>query len=88
MDEFWTYVKCKKQKVWLIYAYDRNAGEIVDYVWDRRDLKTAKKLRARLKQLKVRYGSISMDNLNSFKVAFKVDPNPIIIFETRPYFLS
>ncbi len=29
-------------------------------------LKTAKKLRARLKQLRVSYGSISMDNWDSF----------------------
>jgi IS1 family transposase/transposase-like protein len=77
VDEFWTYVKRKKQKVWLIYAYDRDTGEIVAYVWGKRDLKTAKKLRARLKQLKVRYGSISMDNWRSFKTAFKADPKQI-----------
>ncbi|WP_318779338.1 IS1 family transposase, partial [Psychrobacter sp. FME6] len=58
VDEFWTYVYRKKRKVWLIYAYDRATNEIVAYVWGKRDLKTAKKLRARLKQLKVSYGSI------------------------------
>ena len=73
VDEFWTYVYRKKRKVWLIYAYDRATGEIVAYVWGRRDLKTAKKLRARLKQLKVRYDSISMDNWDSFITAFKPD---------------
>src|SRR5699024_1170837 len=65
VDEFWTYVYRKKRKVWLIYAYARATNEIVAYVWGKRDLKTANKLRARLKQLKVSYGSISMDNWDS-----------------------
>ncbi|WP_201613359.1 IS1 family transposase, partial [Psychrobacter immobilis] len=77
VDEFWTYVRCKKQKVWLIYAYDRDTGEIVAHVWGKRDLATARKLRARLKKLKVSYGSISMDNWDSFKTAFKADPKQI-----------
>ena len=73
VDEFWTYVYRKKRKVWLIYAYDRATNEIVAYVWCKRDLKTAKKLRERLKQLKVSYCSISMDNWDSFITAFKQD---------------
>ena len=73
VDEFWTYVGRKKRKVWLIYAYDRDTNEIVAHVWGKRDLATAKKLRARLKKLKVSYGSISMDNWDSFKTAFKAD---------------
>ncbi|WP_426222715.1 IS1 family transposase [Psychrobacter sp. DWR1-2-3] len=73
VDEFWTYVYRKKRKVWLIYAYDRATNEIVAYVWGRRDLKMAQKLRARLKQLKVSYDSISMDNWDSFITAFKPD---------------
>ncbi len=77
VDEFWTYVRCKKQKVWLIYAYDRDTGEIVAHVWGKRDLATARALRARLKKLKVSYGSISMDNWDSFKTAFKADPKQI-----------
>jgi transposase-like protein len=32
IDEFWTYVKKKSNKVWLLYAYDRVSGEIVAYV--------------------------------------------------------
>lgn len=27
VDEFWSYVDNKKNKVWLIYAYDRQTGE-------------------------------------------------------------
>ena len=56
-----TYIG-KKRKVWFIYAYDRATNEIVAYVWGKRDLKAAKKLRARLKRLKVSYDFISMDN--------------------------
>jgi hypothetical protein len=28
-DEFWTYVGKKKSKVWLIYTYHRESGEMV-----------------------------------------------------------
>jgi hypothetical protein len=45
IDEFWTYIGEKKNKVWLIYAYHWESGEIAGYVWGKRDLKTAKKLR-------------------------------------------
>ena len=31
VDELWTFVGNKKNKVWLIYAYDRDGGEIVAY---------------------------------------------------------
>ena len=30
---FGLYVGNKKNKVWLIYAYDRSGGEIVAYAW-------------------------------------------------------
>ena len=29
IDEFWTYVGKKSNKIWLIYAYYRDTGEIV-----------------------------------------------------------
>jgi hypothetical protein len=34
IDEFWTYIGKKSNKLWLIYAYHRNSGEIVAYVWE------------------------------------------------------
>jgi IS1 family transposase len=71
VDEFWTYVGKKQEKVWLIYAYERRSGEIVAYVWGKRDLKTAKKLKARLKELSVSYDTISTDNWDSFVTTFK-----------------
>ena len=54
VDEFWTFVGSKKQKVWLIYAYHRETGEIVAYAWGKRNTDTARKLRNRLKSLGIR----------------------------------
>jgi IS1 family transposase len=58
IDEFWTYVGKKANKLWLIAdfqsdAYHRETGEIVAAnlrfgVWGKRDLKTAQKLRRRM----------------------------------------
>jgi IS1 family transposase len=70
IDEFWTYVGNKRNKVWLIYAYHRESGEAVSFVWGRRDLKTAEKLRERLGALGVSYDRIAMDDWESFQTAF------------------
>jgi IS1 family transposase/transposase-like protein len=70
IDEFWTYVGRKTNKIWLIYAYHRESGEIVAYVWGKRDLKTAQKLRKRLKRLGITYGRIACDEWESFITAF------------------
>ena len=43
------------------------------YVWGKRDLKTAKKLRGRLKRLKITYDCIGTDNWDSFLTAFEED---------------
>ena len=73
IDEFWTYVGKKENKKWLIYAYDRETGEIVAYVWGKRDSKTAKKLRDKLKAFGVEYGLILTDNWDSFEKVFNGD---------------
>ena len=65
VDEFWTYVQKKENKQWLIYAYDRETREIITYVWGKRDLRTAKKLRKQLKELYITYGSIATDDWKS-----------------------
>jgi IS1 family transposase len=70
VDEFWTYVGSKRNKLWLIYAYHRETGEIVSYVWGKRDLKTAEELRRRLQHPGVSYDRIACDEWNSFLVAF------------------
>ena len=65
VDEFWIFVGNKQNKQWLIYAYHRKTGEIVPYVWGKRDLATAKRLKLKLKQLGVSYKCISSDNWDS-----------------------
>ena len=69
VDE-WTYVGRKKNRKWLIYAYHRETGEIVAYVWGKRDLKTARRLRRRLEEYGVSYGRIAHDDWDSFISAF------------------
>jgi IS1 family transposase len=75
IDEFWTYVGKKKNKIWLIYAYHRETGEIVAYVWGKRDLKTAQKLRKRIKRMGISYDWLATDNWDSFLAAFADDPH-------------
>jgi len=73
VDEFWTYVGKKSNKVWLIYAYHRESGEIVAYVWGKRNLKTAKLLRKKLSDMGIVFDSICTDDWQSFISAFCSD---------------
>ena len=54
-------------------CYDREIREIITYVWGKRDLRTAKKLRKQLKELNITYDSIATDDWKSFKTTFKED---------------
>ncbi|KAA6326662.1 hypothetical protein EZS27_024260 [termite gut metagenome] len=47
VDE-WTYVGNTDKKYWLLYAYEREVGEIAAYIWGKQDLKTAKRLQNKL----------------------------------------
>lgn len=71
VDELWTFVGHKQNKQWLIYAYHRETGEIVAYVWGKRDLATVQRLKAKLKKLGVEYTRIASDLWDSFVTAFK-----------------
>ena len=73
IDEFWGYVGKKANKVWLIYAYHRSSGEIVAWVFGKRNYKTAKELRKKIKSLGIGYDSIAIDDWRSFKRAFRAD---------------
>ena len=73
VDEFWTYVGKKENKVWLIYAYHRTTGEIVAYVWGKRNYKTAKKLRDNLKSMGISYDVVYTDKWDSFISVFQQD---------------
>jgi IS1 family transposase len=63
-------VEKKKNKVWLIYAYHRKSGEIVAYVWGKRDIKTAYRLRQRIQEMGISCERIAADNRESFVSAF------------------
>jgi IS1 family transposase len=77
IDEFWTYVWKKKNKIWLIYAYHRESGEILAFVWGKRDLKTAKKSRNRIKRLGISCDRIATDNWESSLSAFREDRHEV-----------
>lgn len=70
VDEFWTFVGNKKNKLWLLYAYERKSGEMVAYVWGRRDIKTVRKLKEKIKSLGITYDCIATDDWRSFLQAF------------------
>ena len=71
VDELWTFVGKKSNKQWPIYAYHRATGEIVAYVWGKRDLKTVKLPRAKLQKLGVTCAAIASDTWDSFVTGFK-----------------
>ena len=77
VDEFWTFVGKKRNKVWLIYAYDQAGGEIVAYEWGKRDLATVMQLKQRLKALGVTYDRIATDNWAAFLKAFQDDGHQV-----------
>lgn len=55
IDEFWSFVGPKENKVWLIYAYRRESGKIVVWTFGKRKLFAAKKLRCKIKELGVSF---------------------------------
>jgi IS1 family transposase len=67
----------KKNKVWLIYAHDRESGETVSFILCKRDLKTARKLLKKLLVSGISYDSICSDNWESFVIAFQSDNHVI-----------
>jgi IS1 family transposase len=73
LDEFYTYVVSKMNRFWLIYAYHRDSGEIVAFVWGKRNQKTAQKLRDRIKSPGLTYDTSNTDNWNSFIAVFQQD---------------
>jgi IS1 family transposase len=70
-------VEKKKNKVWLIYAYDRESGEIVSFVWGKRDLKTTGKLQKKLLAARISYDRICTDNWERFIIALPSDNHMI-----------
>ena len=61
----------KSKKVWLIYAYHRNGGEIIAWIFGKRNLKIAKKLYSVLQKKEITWDSLAFTDWKSFKTAFK-----------------
>ena len=70
VDELWIFVGSKKNKVWLIYTYDRSSGEMAAYAQGKRDITTVRELEAHLNDLKMTYGNIAMDKWQGFVEVF------------------
>jgi IS1 family transposase len=73
VEEFWTYVGKKKNKIWLIYAYQPGNRGNRGVCMGERDLKTAKKLRKRIQRLGISYDRVATDDWDSFLSAFAED---------------
>ena len=41
IDEFYTFIHSKNNKLWLQYVYERETGKMVAFVQGKRDLNTA-----------------------------------------------
>jgi IS1 family transposase len=83
VDGFWTYAGNKKNKVRLIYAYHRAAGETVAYVRGKRNCKMAKKMRGKLLSTGIGYDVIYTDKWDSFTAVFKSDNHVVGKENTR-----
>jgi len=68
VDEFWSYVGNKENKLWLLYVYSSETGEIICYVFGRRNLKTARKLKQKLSELCISYETTCSGNWRGFVV--------------------
>lgn len=53
IDELWSYVGKKEKKVWLLYAYCAESGEILAFTLGKRSAKTVKNLMVKLKHLEI-----------------------------------
>ena len=56
--------------------HHRDTGEIVSFVWGKRDLQTVKKLKKKLSDSGVSYGNTATGDWDSFTVAFKGENHP------------
>jgi IS1 family transposase/DNA-directed RNA polymerase subunit RPC12/RpoP len=84
IDELWSYVKKKKSKKWMIYAYCHETKEILAAVFGRRNSATVRKLHAKLKALNVEIEEYCTDTWVSFIEVFKNETHRIGKKYTKP----
>lgn len=77
IDELWSYVKNKKNKKWMIYAYSKETKEILASIFGRRDVSTVRRLYAKIKSLNVEIQEYCTDTWNSFIKVFSQENHKI-----------
>ncbi|MBC6400651.1 MAG: IS1 family transposase, partial [Ekhidna sp.] len=70
VDEFRTYVGKKSHKLRLIYSYHGESGEIVAWVFGKRNEKTVRAFWCKIKTPGIKWGGLWTDNWKSFKRVF------------------
>ena len=70
VDELWSYVQSKRNKVWIIYLYSKETKEVVAYEYGKRNTKTVQKLWNKLQELGVKVNTVKSDNWKAFKHVF------------------
>jgi len=65
IDEQWSYVGKKSKKVWMIYAYAPQTGEVLGFAMGKRNRKTIYNLMLKLKTLEIDF--FLTDNWEAFK---------------------
>lgn len=71
LDEQWSYVGKKNKKVWMIYAYAAQDGEILGFAMGKRNWKTVTNLLVKLKALEIDF--FQTDGWEAFKTVLPGD---------------
>jgi insertion element IS1 protein InsB len=75
IDELWSYVGQQQKKVWMLYAYSAEDGEILGFAMGKRNSKTVSNLLLKLKALEIDF--FLTDNWKAFKVVLPYEKHLI-----------
>ena len=75
IDELWSYVGKKQKKVWMIYAYSAEDGEILGFAMGKRNQKTVANLLIKLKALEIDF--FLTDSWKAFKAVLPYEKHLI-----------
>ena len=75
IDELWSYVGKKAKKVWLLYAYCAESGEILAFAMGKRSTKSIQHLMLRLKSIEIDF--FLTDDWEAFKAVLPYEKHLI-----------
>jgi len=75
IDELWSYLGKKQKKVWMLYAYSAQDGEIPGFAMGKRNQKTVSNLLLKLKALEIDF--FLTDNWEAFKAVLPYEKHLI-----------